>query len=69
MQKLRSSINYEKQNFSSQICVEFDELHLINEKSSKRFIQTYNLLIENGYNMVETNEHPNFLFIRKEKLV
>ena len=53
--------------FPSQICVEFDELHLINEKSSKRFIQTYNLLIENGYNMVETNEHPNFLFIRKEK--
>ena len=53
--------------FPSQICVEFDELHLINEKSSKRFIQTYNLLIENGYNMVETNEHPNFFFIKKEK--
>ena len=50
--------------FPSQICVEFDELHLINEKSSKRFIQTYNLLIENGYKMIETNEHPNFLFTR-----
>ena len=50
--------------FPNQICVEFDELHKFNNTSKNRFLEIYNLLKENSYDLIKTDEHPNFLFIR-----
>ena len=54
----------ESKIYPSQICVEFDELHKFSDISKNRFLEIYNLLLKNSYQLIKTDEHPNFLFVR-----
>lgn len=50
--------------FPHQILVDMDELGLITVHSYRKLVATYNNLIKNGYNLIDTGDKRNFLFTR-----
>jgi FkbM family methyltransferase len=50
--------------FPSQILVDMDELGLITIYSYKKLVSIYNNLLNNNYNLIDTGDLRNFLFIR-----
>lgn len=46
-----------------QICVEFCQLHRINNQSYNQFLQIYEMLVSKGYKSIRINDYPNFLFV------
>ena len=51
--------------FPNQILVEIDELNKIDKISVERFNKINNLLIENNYELIKTeNQFPNFLYLK-----
>lgn len=55
----------DKKIFPNQILVEIDELNKIDKISVERFNKINNLLIENKYELINTeNQFPNFLYLK-----
>ena len=52
--------------FPSQILVDMDELGLITIHSYRKLVSTYNNLINNNYNLIDTGDKRNFLFVRSK---
>ena len=57
----------DKKIYPDQILVEFDELRTIKVKPIFYAIRIFLRLIINNYELIKTDNFPNFLFVKKSK--
>tara|TARA_B000000532_G_C18862185_1_gene404607 strand:+ start:882 stop:1685 length:804 start_codon:yes stop_codon:yes gene_type:complete len=59
----------ENKIFPDQICVEFDELHILNENSMNKFLRTHEILIKENYVPIKINSKIQDMLYLNKKII